>query len=114
MASRDLSYLMQPRSPAEGMDVYRAEFDAMWEYGGLWIAVWHPFLSGRLARCVAIAKLIEYMHNQGQVWFATLEDITAHVQRVIADGSWTPRVDRLPYYEGPIPELGRATATLAR
>jgi peptidoglycan/xylan/chitin deacetylase (PgdA/CDA1 family) len=114
MASRDLSYLMQPRSPEEGMDVYRAEFDAMWEYGGLWIAVWHPFLSGRLARCVAIAKLIEYMHHQGQVWFATLEDITAHVQRVIADGSWKPRVDRLPYYEGPIPELGPAKPTLAR
>ena len=22
------------------------------------------------------------------------------------DGAWTPRVDRLPYYDGPIPELG--------
>jgi peptidoglycan/xylan/chitin deacetylase (PgdA/CDA1 family) len=114
MASRDLSYLMQPKSPDQGMEVYRAEFDAMWEYGGLWIAVWHPFLSGRLARCLAIARLIEYMHAKSQVWFATLEDIATHVQQVIADGTWTPRIDRLPYYAGPIPELGPATPTLAR
>jgi peptidoglycan/xylan/chitin deacetylase (PgdA/CDA1 family) len=114
MASRDLAYLMPPRSPQQAMEVYQAEFDAMWEYGGLWIAVWHPFLSGRLARCVAIARLIEYMHSKGQVWFATLEDITTHVKRAIIDGIWTPRLDRLPYYEGPIPELGRATPTLAQ
>jgi peptidoglycan/xylan/chitin deacetylase (PgdA/CDA1 family) len=114
MASRDLAYLMPPRSPQQAMEVYQAEFDAMWEYGGLWIAVWHPFLSGRLARCVAIARLIEYMHSKGQVWFATLEDIATHVRRAIADEIWTPRLDRLPYYEGPIPELGRATPTLAQ
>jgi peptidoglycan/xylan/chitin deacetylase (PgdA/CDA1 family) len=112
MASRDLAYLMPPRSPQQAMEVYQAEFDAMWEYGGLWIAVWHPFLSGRLARCVAIARLIEYMHSKGRVWFATLEDIATHVRRVIADGIWTPRIDRLPYYDGPIPELGQAAPTL--
>jgi peptidoglycan/xylan/chitin deacetylase (PgdA/CDA1 family) len=114
MASRDLAYLMPPKSPAQALEVYQAEFDAMWEYGGLWIAVWHPFLSGRLARCVMMARLIEYRHAKGQVWFATLEEIAAHVKRVIADGTWTPRIDRLPYYEGPIPELGPAAPTLAR
>jgi len=114
MASRDLGYMMSPKSPQQAFEVYQAEFEAMWEYGGLWIAVWHPFLSGRLARCVAMAKLIEHMHQKGQVWFATLEEIAAHVKHVMADGLWTPRRDRLPYYEGPIPELGQATPTLAR
>ncbi len=114
MTSRDLAYMMPPKSPQQAMEVYQAEFDAMWEYRGLWIAVWHPFLSGRLARCVAMAKLIESMHTKGQVWFATLEGIAAHVKRVIADGTWTPRIDRLPYYDGPIPELGTAMPSLAR
>ena len=114
MTSRDLAYMMPPKSPQQAMEVYQAEFDAMWEYRGLWIAVWHPFLSGRLARCVAMAKLIEYMQTKGQVWFATLEGIAAHVKRVIADGTWTPRIDRLPYYDGPIPELGTAMPSLAR
>jgi peptidoglycan-N-acetylglucosamine deacetylase len=114
MTSRDLAYMMPPKSPQQAMEVYQAEFDAMWEYRGLWIAVWHPFLSGRLARCVAMAKLIESMHTKGQVWFATLEGIAAHVKRVIADGTWTPRIDRLPYYDGPIPELGTVMPSLAR
>jgi peptidoglycan-N-acetylglucosamine deacetylase len=114
MTSRDLAYMMPPKSPPQAMEVYQAEFDAMWEYRGLWIAVWHPFLSGRLARCVAMAKLIEYMQTKGQVWFATLEEIAAHVKRLIAERTWTPRVDRLPYYDGPIPELGSATPSLAR
>ena len=57
---------------------------------------------------------VSYMHDKGQVWFASLEDIAAHVQRVVADGTWTPRVDHLPYYDGPIPELGPATSMLAQ
>jgi hypothetical protein len=61
-----------------------------------------------------MATLIEYMHRKGQVWFATLEDIAAHVKRVMADGTWTPRIDHLPYYDGPIPELGVAAPALAR
>jgi hypothetical protein len=32
----------------------------------------------------------------------------------MAEGTWTPRIDRLPYYDGPIPELGLAAPTLAR
>ncbi|MGH6954625.1 MAG: polysaccharide deacetylase family protein, partial [Alphaproteobacteria bacterium] len=96
------------------MDVFVDEFEAMWEHGGLWIAVWHPFVSGRLARCVAVERLIEHMQRKGKVWFATLEDIAAHVRRTIAEGKWSPRVDRLPYYPGPIPELGAKPPALAR
>ena len=113
MTSRDFGYMVSMKSPATAIELYRAEFDAMWEYGGLWIAVWHPFLSGRLARWVEIVKLIEYMHEKGGVWFATLEEISAHVRTVVADGSWRPRSDTLPYYDAPIPELGAAKAALA-
>lgn len=106
MASRDFGYMMSIKSPHTALALYQEEFDAVWEFGGLWIAVWHPFLSGRLARALATQRLIEYMHEKGKVWFAPLADIAAHVRTLIADGTWQPRVDRLPYYEGPIPELG--------
>jgi len=112
MTSGDFSYMMSMKTPAQGVELYQAEFDAAWEYGGMWVAVWHPFLSGRLARWVAITKLIEYMHHKGGVWFATLEEISAHVRHVVADGSWQPRTDRLPYYDIPIPELGDVAPTL--
>jgi peptidoglycan-N-acetylglucosamine deacetylase len=109
MVSRDFNYIMSMKTPKHAMELYAAEFDAMWECGGLWIAVWHPFLSGRLARALEIARLIEYMHEKGKVWFARLDEITDHVNKIIADGAWSPRVDRLPYYDGPIPELGEAS-----
>ncbi|HYB08346.1 MAG TPA: polysaccharide deacetylase [Alphaproteobacteria bacterium] len=113
MASRDLAYIMAIKAPRHALDVFRDEFDAAWEYGGLWVAVWHPFLSGRLARCRAIAELIAYMHGKGGVWFAPLEDIASHVRKMIADKRWAPRIDKLPYYEGPIPELGAVEPALA-
>jgi hypothetical protein len=113
MASRDLAYIMAIKAPSHAMDVFRAEFDAAWEFGGLWIAVWHPFLSGRLARARAIADLIEYMQKKGKVWFAPMEEIAAHVRRMVADRRWTPRIDKLPYYSGPIPELGEVEPALA-
>jgi len=113
MASRDLAYIMPVKAPSQAMEVFRAEFDAAWEFGGLWVGVWHPFLSGRLARAHAILGLIEYMHAKGKVWFAPMEEIAAHVRAMIAAGHWTPRIDRLPYYDGPIPELGKVAPALA-
>jgi hypothetical protein len=84
------------------MEVFRAEFDAAWKYGALWIAVWHPFVSGRMSRADAIAGLIEHMQEKGGVWFATLEEIAEHTRAVIASGRWTPRVEQLPFYERPL------------
>ena len=49
--------------------------------------------------------MIDYMQKTGDVWFATMEEIARHVQKCIDDGTWKPRVDKLPYYDGPIPEL---------
>ncbi len=106
--SRELDYRATIKPPAQAMEVYAAEFDAMWQHGGLWIGVWHPFLSGRLARAQMICNLIEHMNAKGNVWFARLDEIAAHIRTVIDAGSWTPRIDNLPYYDRPIPELGDA------
>ena len=103
--SLEMNYLMPIKAPDEAMKVYLSEFEAMWKYGGLWIGVWHPFVSGRLARCDSIAGMIEYMQNKGGVWFATMEEIARHVRKSIDGGSLIPRLDRLPYYDGRVPEL---------
>ena len=78
--SREFLMMMPIKSAREAHEVFREEFDAAWEYGGLWISVWHPFLSGRLARAREIRNLIRHMHEKGDVWFATLEEIAAHVR----------------------------------
>lgn len=100
--SMDLDYEMQIRSPSQGLVAFREEFDAMWEYGGLWVGIWHPFATGRLARWQHVENMIEYMLGKGGVWFARMEDIAAHVRTCIDDGSYTPRVDNLPYYTEPV------------
>ena len=96
--SMDLDYMMPIQSPSRGIEVFEEEFEAMWEHGGLWVGVWHPFATGRLARWRRVVRLIEHMQAKGKVWFAPMEEIARHVRACIADGSWTPRVDRLPYY----------------
>lgn len=104
MHNPDFNYMMPISSPNQAMEVFLSEFDAAWEHGGMWISVWHPFLSGRLARCMKIDEMIQYMLNKGDVWFATLEEIALHVKSCIENGTYEPTVHNLPYYEGRIPE----------
>ena len=34
------------------------------------------------------------------------------VRRVVSDGTWTPRVDRLPYWDRPVPGVLSGTGVL--
>lgn len=97
--SLEFQYLMPIRAPARAWEVFWAEFEAMWEHRGLWVTVWHPMVSGRLARWVETERMIQRMLDKGCVWFATLEEIAQHVRACIADGRYKPRIDNLPYYE---------------
>ena len=101
----DLDYMMPIKAASLGMDVFREEFEAAYKYGGMWLGVWHPFATGRLARWDKAAEMLAYMKGKGDVWFATMEEIAAHVRKVIDNGTYKPRIDDLPYYTGPIPRL---------
>jgi len=88
----DLEYTMQIRAPGVAEEVYRAEFEAAYRHGGLWIAVWHPSISARLARMEVVAGMLRDMLERGDVWVATLGEIAAHVQKLIETDEWKPRV----------------------
>lgn len=103
--SLDLGLMMSIQSPDRAAEVFLAEFEAACEQGGLWVTVWHPFISGRRARWRRVEKMIETMFERGDVWFAPMEEIAAHVRKCIDNGTYKPRVDDLPIYEGRIPEL---------
>ena len=104
---REINMTNPITAPQRALEVFRAEFDAAWKYGGLWISVWHPFLSGRLARIDAVIELIEYMQAKGDVWFATTGEIADHVNGLLARKAWTPNVEKLPAYDSPLPEFSR-------
>lgn len=107
MHSLDFHYLMPIKAPDEAMNVFTSEFEAMWKHGGLLVTVWHPFVSGRLARLDRVVQWIQSMLDKGGVWFATMEEIAEHVRKLRSEGKWTPRIHKLPYYEGRIPEYER-------
>lgn len=103
---RDLAYVMQPASPDRAAEVFLAEFQAAYEIGSVWITVWHPMVSGRPARLIRIAKMIEQIQSIGDVWFASLGEIARHVESCIQNGTYEPRVVSMPFYErGRVREL---------
>lgn len=108
----ELDYMVPVKAPEDAVRNYWNEFEAVRAHGGLWIGVWHPFLTGRLARWHRIESMLEAMLETGDVWFARLEEIAAHVLACRRDGSYQPRVDRLPYYAERVPVL-RPTAPAA-
>jgi peptidoglycan/xylan/chitin deacetylase (PgdA/CDA1 family) len=91
MHSGELDFEMPIQPAARAWETWWEEFEAMREYGGLWVPVWHPFLSGRLARWRRTHAMIEKMLATGDVWFAPMRDIAAHVRACAANGTWTPR-----------------------
>jgi len=98
-SSRAVDGMRKISPPSHALEVYRAEFDAMWEFGGSWISVWHPAVSGRPAPVLAIRQLVEHMMGKGNVWFATVGEIAQHVRSLMAQGAWTPRVDKIPFHQ---------------
>ncbi len=92
MHSLDLNFQMPIVSPQRAWETWWDEFEAIWECGGLWVPVWHPFLSGRLSRWRHTHAMIGRMLERGGVWFAPMRDIAAHVRRCMVNGSWSPRI----------------------
>ncbi|MEX0807657.1 MAG: polysaccharide deacetylase [Dongiaceae bacterium] len=101
--SGDLNHFMQIMSPDRAMEIFMSEFAALRHYGGgVWVTLWHPFISGRIARWLRVERMIEEMMATGEVWFATMEEIANHVIACRKDGSYKPRVDKLPFYDKPV------------
>jgi peptidoglycan-N-acetylglucosamine deacetylase len=94
----EIGYMMPVKGPSEGLQSFWEEFDAQYEAGGMWIGIWHPFLTGRLARWRQVEQWLGATLRTKKVWFATLEDIIAHVKGLSDAGHYSPRVEHLPYY----------------
>lgn len=98
----ELDYSVPVRAPSEAIRNYREEFDAHYAHGGLWIAVWHPFLTGRLSRWHQIETFLTELRERSDVWFAPLSEIAAWVTDQEKTGDFTPRTDRVPFSDGPV------------
>jgi peptidoglycan/xylan/chitin deacetylase (PgdA/CDA1 family) len=99
----EIDYAVPVKAPTEAVRNYRDEFEAHYAHGGLWIAIWHPFLTGRLTRWHHIEKFLDEIRARDDVWFAPLGEIADHVIKCADEGRYQPRTDRLPFHEARVP-----------
>ncbi len=98
----EIGYMMPVQPPEQGLAASFAEFEAQYEAGGFWMGIWHPFLTGRLARWAVVERWLEQVLATRKVWFAPLEEIVAHVERLVAAGEYQVRTEELPYFTQPV------------
>lgn len=81
----DAAYLMMNRfsahrpytPPTDVFDIFRREFEAAWEEGGIFQLTCHPHVIGYRSRIWIIDELIRHAKAKGQVWFATHAEVVA-------------------------------------
>lgn len=68
-------------SPSSVLEIFRAEFDAAYEEGGLFQLTMHPHITGHRSRIWLLEELIRHIQAKGDVVFATHAAIAQHVQQ---------------------------------
>ena len=65
--------------PADVLDIFRREFDAAYEEGGLFQLTMHPHVIGYRSRIWILEELIRYAKTK-DVWFATHAEVAAYAK----------------------------------
>lgn len=65
--------------PADVLDIFRREFDAAYEAGGLFQLTMHPHIIGYRSRIWLLDELIRYARSK-DVWFATHAEVAAYAK----------------------------------
>lgn len=97
----EIGYMMPVMSASRGLESSFEEFEAQYQSCGLWVGIWHPFLTGRLARWAKVEEWLEQIVCDRSVWFAPLEEIAAHVERLAVEGRYRPPEEACPPYSQP-------------
>jgi peptidoglycan/xylan/chitin deacetylase (PgdA/CDA1 family) len=63
--------------PADVLDIFRREFDAAYEEGGIFQLTMHPHISGYRSRIWIVEEIIRHARSRADVWFATHADVVA-------------------------------------
>ncbi len=72
---------LRPYTPPEAVfDIFRREFEAAYEEGGLFQLTMHPHVSGYRSRIWILEQLIELIRDRKDVWFGTHAEIAAYAK----------------------------------
>ena len=67
--------------PSIGLEVFTAEFDGLFQRGGLFNMTMHPFLAGRPSGLIVLERLIRHIRGYPRVWWAKLSEIADYCHR---------------------------------
>jgi peptidoglycan/xylan/chitin deacetylase (PgdA/CDA1 family) len=72
---------LRPYTPPQSVfEIFRREFDAAWEEGGIFQLTCHPHIIGYRSRIWIIDELIRHAKAKGSVWFATHADVVRYAK----------------------------------
>lgn len=71
--------------PEAAFGVFRAEFDAAYDEGGLYVLTLHSMISGFRSRAAALDRLLAHMQSRSSVWFARMRDVAEFVRALPAE-----------------------------
>ncbi|MGW3349811.1 polysaccharide deacetylase family protein [Nonomuraea rubra] len=85
----DLGHVLRPYTPPRQVAaIWRDEFDAAVEEGGLFQLTMHPHVIGHRSRMAALRELVEHIDAQEGVWYATHAQVAEYV---LSDQGPAPR-----------------------
>jgi peptidoglycan-N-acetylglucosamine deacetylase len=67
--------------PGDVFDIFRREFDAAYEDGGVFQLTCHPHIIGYRSRIWILEELIRHAKSKGDVWFGTHAEVVEHAKR---------------------------------
>lgn len=72
---------LRPYTPPEAvLDIFRREFDAAWEDGGLFQLTMHPHVIGYRSRIWILEEIVRHAKARGDVWFATHAEVATYAK----------------------------------
>jgi hypothetical protein len=75
----DRTSSLRPYTPPEAVfDIFRREFEAAYDEGGLFLLTMHPHHIGHRSRVWILEEIIKLSRSKPDVWFATHAEIAAH------------------------------------
>jgi len=63
--------------PTDVLDIFRREFEAAYEEGGIFQLTMHPHITGYRSRVWILEEIIRLARAKGNVWFATHAEVAA-------------------------------------
>jgi peptidoglycan-N-acetylglucosamine deacetylase len=87
----DRASALRPYTPPEAvLDIFRREFEAAYEEGGLFLLTMHPHHIGHRSRIWILDEIIRLARSRPDVWFATHAEIAAHCAAYVSQSAPQP------------------------